>query len=390
MKTRCYIVRRGLLKMAAALGGAALLGPRAASAASDDSRDDADPRARAPAADPRLAEYEMPVESAPHERTFMQWPVLQRVYDRRDLRRVKATIARIANAIAEFEPVVLLASGDDAMDARAATRKAVEIWDIPTDDLWCRDSGPTFVRNAAGDLAVAHIRFNGWGGKQQHRNDGRIAETIAKRLGLPLLETGLVGEQGGVEHDGAGTLLAHASCWVNPNRSRESAAEIGDRLKAALGGTKMIWTPGLKGQDITDYHIDALARFVAPGRLLIQLPEKIDRSDPFSVAALRTYELLKTERDAKGRPLELIVIPEPVDIRSRQEDFVASYVNHYVCNGAVIAAQFGDARADDAAKSLLGSLYPGRKIVTLDVDPLGEAGGGIHCATQQQPKAGSI
>jgi len=82
---------------------------------------------------------------------------------------------------------------------------------------------------------------------------------------------------------------------------------------------------------------------------------------------------------------EIVVIQEPVDVRSADEDFVASYVNYYVCNGAVIAAEFGDDRADQAAQRTLEQLYPGREIVMLDVDPIGEAGGGIHCSTQQQP-----
>ena len=77
---------------------------------------------------------------------------------------------------------------------------------------------------------------------------------------------------------------------------------------------------------------------------------------------------------------------EPTRPRITSPDFVASYVNYYVCNGAVIAARFGDRKADAQARETLSQLYPGREIVTLDVDPIGEVGGGIHCATQQQPK----
>jgi agmatine deiminase len=205
---------------------------------------------------------------------------------------------------------------------------------------------------------------------------------------LPLLATGLVGEQGGIEHDGAGTLLAHASCWVNPNRNRGNAAALGKLLNAALGGEKIIWAPGIKGADITDYHIDALARFVSPGRVLIQLPEKPDRTDPWSVSAFETYEILRNSTDAKGRKLDIIVLSEPVDIRSGHADFVASYVNYYVCNGAVVGAEFGDKAADDQSRSILASLYPGRKIISLNIDALSDSGGGIHCATQQQPAAG--
>jgi len=210
-----------------------------------------------PAIAPR---YEMPLESAPHQRTLMQWPVAIGVYGARDLAAVQSVIASIANAIAEFEPVALLAApGAPGLD-RTRLSQAVEHWDIPTDDLWCRDSGPTFVRAADGKLAVAHIRFNGWGNKQRHVNDGRIAAAVAARLGLPLIDSGLVGEQGGVEHDGAGTMLAHASCWVNDNRNPGlSADQIAARLGTALGAEKMIWAPGVKGADITDYHIDSLA-----------------------------------------------------------------------------------------------------------------------------------
>lgn len=389
--------RRQVVARAAALGGAAMV-PTACFAAQDDDRyaedasgsesDEETMSLSTLEPDPRLADYEMPMEDRPHERTFMQWPVEIDVYGRRELRRVQSVIGSIANAISEYEPVVLLASEEDADEAREHIGSGVDIWNIPTNDLWCRDSGPTFVRNEHGEVAVAHIHFNGWGDKQVHNNDARIAAAVAEKLGVALLETGLVGEQGGVEHDGAGTLLAHASCWVNPNRSRQSESQIGSKLVTALGGKKMIWTPGLIGKDITDYHIDALARFVAPGRVLIQLPERIDRSDPYSVAAYETYYRLKEETDANGRALDLIVLPEPVNIRSRQDDFVASYVNYYVCNGAVIAAQFGDKKADDRARSVLTDLYPGREIVLLNVDALGESGGGIHCATQQQPKSG--
>jgi agmatine deiminase len=335
-----------------------------------------------------LSGYEMPLETDPHERTFMQWPVSLDVYDRDGLSGVQNRIALIANTISRFEPVVMLVGRDAASGARALLDDAVEIWDIPTEDLWCRDSGPTFVKNKAGALAVAHIQFNGWGNKQPHRYDAQVAKRVAARLKMPLLSTGLVGEGGGVEHDGAGTLLATASCWVNRNRNRGTQDQIGTKLVAALGGKKMIWTPGVKGKDITDYHIDALARFVGPGKVLIQLPNKVEAGDPFSRAAFETYEILKRQTDAHGRKLEIVVIPEAVRTRSREEEFLASYVNYYICNGAVIGAQFGDDRTDQKARETLATLYPEREIVLLDIDPLGEAGGGIHCATQQQPKAG--
>lgn len=330
----------------------------------------------------------MPEESDPHERTFMQWPVSRAVHpDPIFLDMLQQAIADTANAIVDFEPVVMLMDKKFEKAARRKLSNAVEIWPIPTDDLWCRDAGPCFVRNAAGQLAVRHFNFNGWGDKQVHGHDGKIAAIIAERLGLELLDNGLVGEPGGLESDGAGTVMAHESSWVIANRNAGSKAETEVKILEAVGGEKLIWAPGVKGQDITDFHIDSLARFTAPGRIVIQLPDEEDaEEDPFATSAYETHDILAAVRDAKGEKLVLTVLPQPYDIRVKAEDFVASYVNYYVCNGAVIAAQFGDKEADAEAKSTLANLYPEREIIMLNVDPIGECGGGIHCATQQQPQ----
>lgn len=330
----------------------------------------------------------MPEESDPHERTFMQWPVNRDVHpDPVFLAMLQQSIADVANALAAFEPVVMLMDRKFANTARRKLSDAIEIWDVPTDDLWCRDAGPCFVRNQAGDLAVRHFNFNGWGGKQAHENDGRIAAAVAQRLGLELLDNGLVGEPGGLESDGEGTVIAHESSWIIANRNNGSKAEIEAKILEAVGGEKMVWAPGLKGKDITDYHIDALARFTQPGTILIQLPDEADvPDDPFAAAAYETYDILEVATDSQGDKFEIVVLPQPCDTRVTTEDFVASYVNYYVCNGAVIAAEFGDEEADAEARSTLSMLYPDREIVMLGVDPIGECGGGIHCATQQQPK----
>ncbi|MGI9370952.1 MAG: agmatine deiminase family protein [Hyphomicrobiales bacterium] len=330
--------------------------------------------------------FSMPDEAQPHTRTFMQWPVNKEVHpDPVFLDMLQRSIADVANTISEFEPVVMLMAVGYRGSAREKLSGKVDIWDLPTDDLWCRDSGPVIVTDGAGTLAVSNLNFNGWGNKQTHNSDRAVAPRVAKRMGLREINVGIVGEAGGVESDGAGTLIAHESSWVNANRNKGSKAEIEKMLLAALGAEKIIWAPGVAGEDITDYHIDALARFSAPGHIVIQLPEKPDPRDPWSVAAFETYEILRDATDAQGRSFTFSIIPEPYDTRIIASDFVASYVNYYVCNGAVIAAQFGDHDTDQEAKRLLEERYPNREIVMLNVDPIGEVGGGIHCATQQQP-----
>lgn len=372
--------RRDILGVSAGLAAASLLGSGQRAGAGEGGA----------GVSARAAGFGIPLEAGPHARTFMQWPMRPSLYGgRRALEVVRTSVALIANTIAAFEPVALLGPAGEGARIADATTGRVEHRPLATDDLWCRDSGPTFLRAADGRLAVSDLNFNGWGNRQAHRDDRAIAAAVARSLGLPVFDNGLIGEGGGVETDGAGTAMAHESSWINPNRNRMAKAAVERLLLDALGAEKMIWAPGIAGADITDYHIDALARFVRPGLVVVQLPDRVFPGDPWSAAAFETYEALRAATDARGEKLEVVVIPDPVDIRSGADDFVASYVNYYVCNGAVIAGEFGDDRADAAAESTLAALYPGREVVMLNVDPIAEAGGGVHCTTQQQPVTGA-
>ena len=317
-----------------------------------------------------------------HEATFMMWPVNREVHpDKAFLKYAQQTIADIANAIASFEPVIMLAHHADHSAAQKMLSASVTLWDIPTEDLWARDAGP-LIAHRGGSRIVSHIQFNGWGKKQVHARDSKVARAIAERLGFEMHDSGVTGEAGGVEHDGHGLLIAHESSWVNKNRNPgQSRDEIERRLLKAYGADRMIWSKGVWGEDITDYHIDSLARFTGANRVLINLPDTPDWEDPFHAAAYETHDILQ----AAG--LDLEVIPEPDYRRVKSIDFVASYANFYTCNGAVIAAEFGDHETDKIARDALARHYPGREIVTLNVDALGEVGGGIHCATQQLPAA---
>ena len=285
------------------------------------------------------AVFRMPEKSARHTHTFMQWTVNRVVHpDATFLKDRQQAIAYIANTVAQFEPVVLLMHREFALSTRRKLAENVDIWDIPTDYLWCRDPGPVFVTDDDGRLAVTHLNFNGWGGKQVHGNDGEVARRVAQWLEMPIHDNGLVGEAGGVEFDGSGTLTAHEISWVNDNRNRGSREAVGKLLLEAFGGEKVVWAPGVKGVDITDYHIDSLARFIEPGTVLIQLPDTVAADDPWSVAAMQTDRVLEAARDAGGNRFKLVVIPDPHEIRMQSDDFVASYVNYYLCNGVVIAA----------------------------------------------------
>lgn len=331
--------------------------------------------------------FQVPVEDVRHTRTWMAWPDSTSIWGNK-LSGVQADIALIARTIAKYEPVVLCANSGSAAKARSMCGSTVTvITSIPVDDAWTRDSGPVFRTDGQGGLDAVGLNFNGWGNKQTHAKDALVAERIAAYVGVPFTRAALVGEGGAIEQDGAGTLMATRSSLVNRNRNPgKSERQIEAAMCAAYGASKVIWFDGVRGQDITDDHVDATSRFLAPGEALVQMPLSTD-NDAYARDARQQYSILSTSTTATGAPMDAMRLqgPDYNKIRSTNPDFLASYANFYLCNGAVISAHFGDTRADAAAKATLARLYPDRVVEQLNIDRLGTGGGGIHCVTQQQP-----
>lgn len=332
--------------------------------------------------------WRMPSEELPHEATWMCFPSSDEVWGD-DLADVQSSIADIALAIAEFEPVRMLVRPEARRIALDLVGTGVELVDGPVDDLWARDTLPLFLINTAtpGSMRAARVRFNGWGNKQTHSGDRQLAGHVATMLGIELDDTGITGEGGGIETDGNGTLIAARSSWVNPNRNRgRREHDIAAALTAGLGASRLLWVDGVAGEDITDGHIDTLARFVDSTTIIHEYPFYIDPGETWYDVAVATHRSLERFTQLDGSPYRLVRLTQPGTTRAIGDQFLSSYVNFYVCNGAVIAPRFGDDAADTAARDLLVDLYPTRQIVQLDIDPLAEGGGGIHCATQQQPR----
>jgi len=345
------------------------------------------PAARSRAEEENIGMISVPAEAEPHERTWMAWPSTPRFYGGPGayFESVQETLGRLAAAIAENEPVSMAAPADQHDLAARLCGPKVQLVAIPTDDMWARDSGPVFVRKTDGGVAAVDFGFNGWGNKQAHTRDSRLAGEIATLAGVDLHDAELCGEGGGIEYDGDGTLLLTESCWVNDNRNPGmTRADIEQRLKAVLGVETVIWVPGVRGLDITDGHIDGSLRFVAPG-LIVASSYPGDTSE-WAQAHDEALAILAKAHDARGRSFEVVSVPSAAEGRSTSEDFLSSYANYYVGNGALYTPQFGDRKADALAKDVLGRLHPGRRIVQIDADRIYENGGGIHCVTQQQPR----
>ncbi|MCE4060257.1 agmatine deiminase family protein [Pandoraea sputorum] len=369
MPTRRGFMKQGLLTSGAAmLAGAFGVGlTRHASAASG-------------------AEWVMPDEGERHAATWMAFGPGEDVWGRRLQRGAREGLARIAQAIGNFERVNMLVREEDYDVAERMCGSKVNLIVQPIDDLWMRDTGPVFVRSRSGAKAAVDFNFNGWGGKQSCDDDAEVAAFVAEKTGVQVLATRLVLEGGGIEVDGDGTAIMTESCVLNRNRNPgvgKAACEA--ELMRLLGLRKIIWLPGIAGKDITDGHTDFYARFARPGVVIAHLDN--DTSSYDHAVTMRHLDILRQATDASGRKLQVVALPGPNSVRSTYEsdEFAAGYVNFYVCNGAVIAPQFGDRQTDNSTRDKLRDLFPKREIVQLDIDGIAGGGGGIHCTTQQQP-----
>lgn len=334
----------------------------------------------------RAKDWFMPDEAERHTRTWMAFGASEKVWGRKLLPEVRRNLAALAKTIARYEPVSMLARPSEMKLARSLVGTSVELIACELDDLWIRDTGPTFLLTEKGDKAALDLNFNGWGEKQAFARDAKVASFVAGQGKVKRMTTRLILEGGCIEVDGHGTAIITESCVLNSNRNPGvSKAQFEDALMPLLGLDKIIWLPGIKGKDITDGHTDFYARFVRPG--VVMAGYDPDPASYDHAVTKRHLEMLRAATDAKGKRLEVIVLDAPTDVREAyaSDEFASGYIGYYVCNGAVIAQQFGDAKADLAAKRALQKAFPSRVIEQIAMDGIASGGGSIHCATQQEP-----
>jgi agmatine deiminase len=325
-----------------------------------------------------------PGEWEHHERTLMGWPCRRELWGS-TLEQARADYATVAAAVAAFEPVTMIANaGEDAAQAAAALPDSVEIVELPLDDSWLRDSGPIFVWDPAGDgtggprRVAVHFRFNAWGGKfPPWDRDAAVGGLIAERLGDPVREAPLVLEGGSVLSDGAGTILTTEQCLLHPSRNPElSREQIEAALSEHLGGERVLWLgDGLVEDRDTDGHVDLIAAIVAPGRVMLQT---VDPDNPNHAACE------DNRRRLESAGVEVIPMPFLPYVEVAGEPVAASYMNLYICNGAVIVPVAG-AASDAEALAIIADTWPEREVVPVPGAVIAYGGGGPHCITQQVP-----
>jgi len=326
----------------------------------------------------------MPPEWARHTACWMAWPC--RPENWADIEAARATYAAVARRIAVFEPVRMIARPESADDARRALGPEVEVVPLATDDSWTRDTAPTFVLDADGELAGVCWRFNAYGGIYEHYGDtARMARRVCALLDIPAVEAPLVFEGGAVHTDGDGTLLTSAEVVFDPRRNPGlTRTEAEALLCEHLGASRVVWLAGALDHDNTSGHVDTLACFAAPG-VVLALSED-DPADSQYAALQENLRRLRAACDARGRRLRVIEVPQPVHRTRDGVRFSPSYINFYLANSAVVVPLFDDPR-DETALDVLSRAFPSRAVVGVPAWALARADGGIHCITQQQPMA---
>jgi agmatine deiminase len=328
--------------------------------------------------------YRLPAEWEPHAATWLAWPHRRATWlgDFAEIPRVFAAVARL---VSRHEPVRIVAAGEPLAEARRHLEGTpnVAFEEMPTNDSWLRDTGPVFVIRRD-DRAAVCWNWNAWGGKYPPWDaDARVARTIAERLGLPVFSPGIVLEGGAVETDGAGTLLVNERCVVddrrNPGLDRGAIEQV---LRDFLGVEAVLWVGGELAGDDTDGHIDQLARFVAPGRVVAA--RQPDPLDPNHGSLEANLERLRSLRDAAGRRLEVIPIDIPARFAFEGTQLPASHMNYLVANGVVAVPVFGGPTDEPALRRLEG-LFPGRRIAPIDCRELVRGRGALHCITRDEP-----
>ena len=336
-------------------------------------------------ATPRSFGYRMPAEWEPHDATWIAWPHNRSDWPGR-FGPIPWVYGEIVRKLSQVERVRILVEDRDLEEnakrvlcKAGAQMDAVEFLHCRTNRVWTRDSGPLFVKNARGDVALTRWRFNAWAKYDDYRLDAKVPDAIARYMKIPVWDGGMVLEGGSIDVNGKGRLLTTEECLLSSVQARNpgmSRAEIERTLREFLGARRIVWLRnGIAGDD-THGHIDDIARFVEADTVVAAWES--DRSDPNHAPLAENHRLLR----AAGLRVVKLPMPRPVVFAGRR--LPASYANFYIANNLVLVPTFNDSN-DRVALSALAKLFPKRAVTGINCTDLIWGLGALHCMTQQQP-----
>ncbi len=343
-----------------------------------------------PVRTPASLGYRMPAEWHPHAATWLTWPKDPVTWPER-VPAVQEIFLQFVDALTPHERVCLLVDNAEVADdvrarcrGRAAVVDNLDLIEVETVDSWIRDYGPNFLLGPQGELGYNHWRFNAWGEKYETlMRDASVPSRLGALADLARFEPGIVLEGGSIDVDGAGTVLTTEQCLLHENRNpRLSKSDIEAYLRVYLGVRQVIWLgDGIEGDD-TDGHVDDITRFVDEDTIVTAIED--DPADANHGPLRDNLARLQAARRPDGTPWRIVTLPMPGHVMAEGDRLPASYANFYIANSVVLAPMYAHAN-DVVAERVLRDLFPTRRIVPIQCEPLVWGMGSIHCVTQQQP-----
>lgn len=365
--------------------------------------------------------YYMPAEFSEHKGTWMLWP------ERTDIWRLggkpaQRIFAKIANALSEYESVVVGVNQSQYENARNWLSEKVRVIELSYDDAWIRDTGPTFLVNRNGTSCGVDWFFNAWGGIGHITSSGawnltgsyfpwKLDDLVARKVleveGIRRYRCPLILEGGAIHVDGEGTLVATKECIQGRNPAL-TLSQIEDVLAKYLGICNFIWLDRGVYLEENNGHIDNMCCFADARTILMNWCD--DKNDPQHAISQEAYDVLSNAKNANGDSYTIIKVEQPPALLITAEEnagldsseyaitrlpndrLPASYMNSYPCNGAILIPSFATAfderprEYDKAALDVYKKSFRGREVIQIPSRELLLGGGGIHCVLQQVPK----
>jgi agmatine deiminase len=350
---------------------------------------------------PHQLGYRMPAEWERHEATWLAWPHNPDDWPGK-FQAIPWVYAEIVRILSAQERVHILVNDVKAeerarsiLDRAGGALDQVSFHRWPTNRVWTRDSGPIFVRDGDGSVAVTNWHFNAWAKYPDWQLDDQVPERVAELLNAPAwepsveLEGGgtkrLVLEGGSIDTNGQGILLTTEECLLSKVQERNPGVGR-DKLEQAfhdfLGMDQVIWlNRGIAGDD-THGHVDDISRFVASDTIVTAVEP--NTRDANHEPLIENLQRLKAARTPNGKQFTLVELPLPRPVIFRGQRLPASYANFYIANGIVLVPTFNDPN-DRVALNILTGAFSDREVVGIHSVDLVWGLGTLHCMTQQQP-----
>ena len=332
-----------------------------------------------------------PAEWETQRATWLSWPHNEKEWGKKRLSKIQGFFEALIKVVLDFQDVNLIFPNEEFLEETCHGMSQQKKYKfkkiiIPNNDIWIRDYGPFFMsRGGVPPPLLVDFEFNAWGRKFPPWDlDNNIPKEMAFYLGAEIESYPIVMEGGSLEFSGEGLILTTEQCLLNKNRNPNlSKTDIENILKSAFNIEEIIWLKrGLEG-DHTDGHIDDVARFVSPRKILIC--KSNDKKDGNYEHLNESIEYLKKwTHPTKGDKLEIIELPMPDRMEIKNERLPNSYANFIFVNGGVIIPTF-NCPSDKTAIEIFKKVFPDRKIVGIDCSLLIVEGGGLHCMSKQEP-----